>query len=82
MLRVESCLFEATAPEFNLSCLHLSPPLEMTPFEFCWDFGCEKPRVPRLLCAFICVSLRLNNLVKLVLVVEYMPSFYKEGWGK
>jgi len=33
-------------PAFNLPHLHLAPPLEVTPFEFCRDFWHQKTRVP------------------------------------
>jgi len=46
MLRVESGQFAATAPAFNLPHLHLTPPLGVTPFEFCKAFQRQKPRVP------------------------------------
>jgi len=42
MLRVESRQVPATAPAFYSPHLHLAPPLEVTPFEFCRDFRRRK----------------------------------------
>ena len=44
-LRIGSCQLAATALAFNLSHLHLEPPLEVTPFEFCGDFRHQKTTV-------------------------------------
>jgi len=38
--------------------MHLTPPLRVTPFEFCRNLRHQKTRIPGLLCG-VCVILRL-----------------------
>jgi len=58
-LRIQSRQFSATTPAFNLSHLHLAPPLGVTPFEFCLDFWHHETTVRGLSCGIVCMIIRL-----------------------
>ena len=50
--------------DFNLLHLHLTPPLEVTPFKFRGDLWRQKSRVPRLSRGVVCVILCLAILIQ------------------
>jgi len=50
--------------DFNLPHLHLTPPLGVTPMEFCSDLWHQKTTVPALSCGFVCVILCVAVLVE------------------
>jgi len=58
MLCIESRQFAATEAAFNLTHLHLAPPVVVTPFEFA-EFRHKETRVLWLSCGVVCVILRL-----------------------
>ena len=55
---------------FDLTHLHLAPPLGVTPVEFQKDFWHQKTRVTGLLCAVVCMFLCLAILVEHWLVTD------------
>jgi len=61
--------FSLTSSAFNLPLLDLAPPLRMTACEFCQDFRHQKAS-PGLLCAVVCMILRLTVSVKHQLVTD------------
>jgi len=61
---------------FNLPHLHLAPPMGVTPFKFCRDLWQVKTRVPGLLCAVVCVILRLATSVEHCLVTDRQTHEY------
>ena len=56
--------FSSKVANFNLSHLHLSPPLGVIPFEFRRELWCQKTRVQGLSCGIICAILRLAILIQ------------------
>ena len=63
----------------NLPDLHLAPPLGMTAFEFCGDFGRHKTRIPDLSCGVVCVILRLAVSVEHGLVTDGRTDGQTQG---
>jgi len=52
-------VWKKKAPAFNLPHMHLAPPLEVTPFEFCRDFQHQKTTFPAMSHGIVCVILCL-----------------------
>jgi len=63
-------IVESKVTSFTLPHLHLTPPLAVTPYEFCRDLWHQKTRVPGLLCGVVCVILCLAVSVEHRLVTD------------